>query len=229
MATAPDLVRQRLLTVTEAAAADLRSVANTGSPQKAVTAVLDALPLVVPNYYDGAGALAVAWYDEVRDTAAPVTVYHPEIIGDADTTWIDREVAKYRRELSGDLDFQAARLLEEATALAEKEVARGFRDSILGNTRMDGDAVGWSRIARPGACKFCVMLASNSAWYRSEATATFAAHKSCHCAAQPVFRNGERGPEASAVQYLASSKSRTPAQRAKVRSYLNTNFPDAPG
>jgi hypothetical protein len=73
-----------------------------------------------------------------------------------------------------------------------------------------------------------VMLADRGAVF-SEATASFAAHTDCHCAARPEFANGEHGPEASVEQYLASTKNRTPAQRARLREYLNENYPDAPG
>lgn len=224
MATPPDAVRVQLAVVTATAASELATVASE-TARSPLTAVFDALPLVVPAYYDAAGALAVAWYDEIRDESSPLTTYTPTIIGDPSTDWIEREAAR----LSQSLDDEIQRVLDEATALAEKEVARGFRDSILGNTRMDEDAIGWSRIARGGACKFCLMLAGNGAFYRSESTALFGAHEHCNCAARPEFRNGEHGPEANVVQYLASSKRRSPQQQAKVRDYLNTNYPDAPG
>ena len=49
-------------------------------------------------------------------------------------------------------------------------------------------------------------------------TVSFAAHKSCGCAARPEFEGGDYGPEASVVQYMASQKNRTPEQRAQVRA-----------
>ena len=120
------------------------------------------------------------------------------------------------------------RMSDEVSALVGKEVARGFRDSITGNTRQDEDAIGWSRVTRPGACKFCTMVASRGAVFREE-TATFASHTNCHCAARPEFRGGLHGPEASAMQYVASQKRRSPAQQKALRKYLNTNYPDARG
>lgn len=225
MATSPEAVRAQLAIVTAAAAADLADVAS--SATRPADAALSALPLIVPNYYDAAGSLAVAWYDERRDEANPHTVYAPRIIGDPATDWIEREVAKFRETLT-DIEAETQRLVDEAVRLAEKEVARGFRDSILGNTRMDEDAIGWSRVARPGACKLCLMLAAKGAVF-TDVTAIFAAHTDCHCAARPEFAGGEHGPEASVEQYLASSKRRTPEQRAVLREYLNENFPDAPG
>jgi hypothetical protein len=197
--------------------------------ERQVDALFASLSLVVPSYYDAAGLLAADWYDELRDESNPTTAYVPEVIGDPATDWIEREMASIQVDVQADFEAEVKRLLDEAAALAEKEVARGFRDSILGNTRQDSDAVGWSRIARPGACKFCTMLAGKGAVYRSESTANFAAHTHCHCAAQPKFRNGQIGPEATVQQYLASQKRRTDADRAKLRAYLNKNYPDLPG
>lgn len=229
MATSPEAVRAQLTTVAAAASADLLAEAGTASAGQQLQTLLDALPLVVPAYYDAAGLLAVSWYDELRDESRPSSVYVPEVIGDSATDWIEREVAAIQVDLEADFDRELERILAEAAALAEKEVARGFRDTVQGNTRQDDDAIGWSRIARPGACKFCVMLAGKGAVYRSESTANFGAHTNCHCAARPEFRNGQHGPEASAAQYLASQKRRSEADRKKLRDYLTKNFPDAPG
>lgn len=238
MATSPEAIRTQLAVVTTAAAADLAaSVAQTPIEAQAANA-LAVLPLLAPTYYDAAGSLAIAWYDELRDESDPATAYTPSIIGDPATDWIDREAARLLRELeqqpAPDLQADFQRTFDEIVALTEKEIARGFRDSILGNTRIDEDAVGWSRVARPGACKFCSMLADKGAVYRSESTAIFAGHKNCNCAAQPKFRNGQRGPEANVVQYEASARrARTQreqdARNARVRAYLNKNYPDSPG
>jgi hypothetical protein len=229
MATSPDAVRVELAAITSAAAADMAAEIATAPVETRLDTLLQALPLIVPTYYDAAGLLAVSWYDELRDEAAPTSAYIPEIIGDPTTDWIEREIAKFRLDVEADFEAEVQRMTKEAARLAEKEIARGFRDSVLGNARTDDEAIGWSRVARPGACKFCRMLADKGAVYRSESTATFGAHTDCHCAARPEFRNGEHGPEASAMQYLASQKRRTDADRAKLRAYLNTNYPDLPG
>lgn len=229
MATPSEAVRAHLAVVTAAAVADLAAEAAQAPLERQVAVLMASLPLVVPSYYDAAGALAVTWYDERREESRPSTLYVPEIIGDSATDWIEREAEKFRRSLDA-LDFEAeiTAMADEITRLAEKEVARGFRDSITGNTRQDKDAIGWSRVTRPGACKLCVMIASRGAVFRKE-TAHFAAHTSCHCAARPEFRNGEHGPEATVEQYLATTKRRTPAQQKQLRKYLNENYPDARG
>lgn len=225
MATSAEAVRSELALVTAAATAEIVAAAPDLSPNP-VAGTLAAVDLIVPTYYDAAGALSVAWYDELRADAAPSVNYEARIIGDPSTDWIDREVRTLTRGV--DVDAEVRRL---ALAMAGKEVARGFRDTMLGNTRLDSAARGWSRIARAGACKFCQMLASRGAVYRAESTAIFAAHLNCHCLAQAAFGSG---PPASAIQYEASSKrardeGTQAARNAKVRSYLNENFPSAPG
>lgn len=235
MATSPEAIRADLEIVMGEAVAELLAEVEGTPLDRLPNAMLTAASLIVPPYYDATGALAVDWYDELRDEARPAGRYAPRIIGDATTGWIDREVAVFRRALgSVDLEAQVAALADEIARLAQKEVGRGFRDSIVGNTRTDTEAIGWSRVTRSGACKFCQMLAARGAFYRSESTAIFAAHGNCHCAARPAFRNGEHGPEANAMQYVASSKrARTEQEQAtrnaKVRKYLNANFPDARG
>jgi hypothetical protein len=228
MATAPEAVRAQLAIVTAAASSEVVNAVSGVALERQADAALTAVGLIVPGFYDAAGSLAVAWYDERRDESRPSTIYTPSIIGDPTTDWIERETAKFAETLQGDLEAEMTRMVDEITRLAEKEVARGFRDSITGNTHMDEDAIGWSRVARAGACKFCVMCASRGAVYRED-TATFAAHKSCHCTAQPEFRNGTHGPEASVEQYLAAQSMRTPAQRNALRKYLNENYPDNRG
>lgn len=232
MATSADAVRAELATVAAVASTEIRSSAPDLDADP-VRATLDAIGLVVPAFYDAAGTLAVAWYDELRSEVPTETLYVPLIIGDPDTDWIEREVQKALESLDDDA-AALLRLADEAVALAEKEILRGFRDSTLGNLRQDQDAIGWSRVARPGACKFCLMLAGKRAVYRSESTAIFAAHTNCSCAARPEFRGGDHGPEADVIQYVASSRrARTEeAQKARndrVRAYLNKNYPDAPG
>ena len=232
MATSAEAVRNELTLVTAAAVAEIRSVAADLDPNP-LRATLEAIGLVVPTFYDAAGALSVAWYDDLRAETQPAATYAPTIIGDPDTDWIEREVQKALEAIDEETD-RFLTLADEAIALADKEVARGFRDSMLGNLRIDEEAIGWSRVARPGACKFCVMLAGKGSVYRSESTAIFAAHKNCHCIARPEFRGGEYGPEADVIQYVASSgrakdEAAQEARNKRVRAYLNENYPDAPG
>lgn len=241
MATSPSRVRRALTLITGAAVADAEKVAHaaarTGSPADVRAALFAATPLIVGDYIDGSAALALNWYEELRDEAAPPRRYNPVPLTLVDEDNLASAVAWSTRtlyDLEQDLARMTEDLLREATEESvrilsgeiQKATATGFWDTVVGNTRRDPSAVGWRRYAQAGACKFCLMCAARGAVY-TEATADFAAHTTCHCTAGPAF--DPEAPRANAMQYVASSKHRTPEQQAQLRSYLNENYPDAPG
>lgn len=188
------------------------------------TVLLEAVPSLVSYYSDGSSALAADFYELQRDEARVTSRFaaRPVVLDRAEK--IRRGVLWAADPLEvGDVATSAARLAE----VVQMETARPFRDTITSNRRRDPEAVGWRRVTA-GGCKFCRMLAERGAVYRS-ATARFASHPSCNCAAEPVFSTNDTGEEASVLQYVASRRSRTPAQRDALRSYLNTNYPDVRG
>lgn len=240
MAT-PDQVRRALRVVTGASLADLRSVTSaalgTGSPSEIRAALFAASPLIVGDYIDGSAALALDWYEELRDAASPRHRFQPTPLTVVDDDALMASVAATTEPLY-ELEQSATRptlqALDEATTrslrllepVIQRSVADGFRTTVVGNTRRDPDAVGWRRYASGGACKFCVMLADRGAVYTEE-SADFAAHGTCHCTCGPSY--DANAPRANVMQYVASSKNRTPEQQAALRDYLNTNYPDSPG
>lgn len=238
MAT-PEQVRGALSVVTSTAVSDTRSVVAAAAgraPGEIRAALFAATPLIVGDYLDGSSALALDWYEEIRDAASPRRRFTPAPLGAVDEEALAGSIAWATTPLY-DLERNAAKvddLLEQAThesmarlePLVQKGVASGFWDTMTGNSIADPAATGWQRFASGGACKFCLMLAGRGAVYR-EATVNFAAHTSCHCAVGPSF--DPAAPHPSVMQYVASSKTRTPEQQVALREYLNTNYPDAPG
>lgn len=236
--TTPSQVRSGLQVVTSAAVSDTRTVADAASgPSEIRAALFAATPLIVGDYIDGSASLALDWYEEIRDAASPPKAFTPIPFAVVDDDAISAAVAVSTRALL-DLERDLARVTEEMlqratedslallTAEVQKNVASGFWDTITTNSAEDPSAVGWQRFARAAGCKFCLMLAGRGAVY-AESTANFAAHTNCHCVAGPSF--DPDAPLASAMQYVASAKTRTPAQRKALREYLNKNYPDAPG
>lgn len=249
MASTPSRVRRALRIVAQAAAADLRSVANaaseSGSPSEIRAALFAATPLIVSDYTDGSSALAIDWYEELRDAAQARGQFSPNplvLVTDDELAAIVAETTSalhdIERGIEEDLEAALAESLELLEAEIQEEVAQAFRDTMTGNVERDPAAVGWRRFARPEACKFCLMLAARGAVY-TEATARFAAHGAvmrgnrkggnCMCIAGPAFGGKEIWAEATPMQYVASQSERTPEQQAALRDYLNANFPDAPG
>ena len=81
---------------------------------------------------------------------------------------------------------------------AQLRTMGAYNDTMTGNVLRDPLAQGWIRVAEPGACDFCLMLASRGSYgilYRSEETANFRAHTPgahggglCQCHALPAFQ-----------------------------------------
>lgn len=230
MPTSPEQVRTGLSLITAASVAEVEAVARSfADPVDQVAALFATTPLIIADYLDGSSALALDWYEELREesrptsrfTPSPVTLVRDDQIATT-VGWATRELREAEAEALEDIDRLAEEMLTRLTPTVQREVAAGFWDTITENVAEDPDAVGWKRYARAGACPFCRMLADKGAIFRAD-TATFAAHTSCHCVAAPAFGTGA-GPEASAMQYVASSRTRSPAAQARLREYLRDNY-----
>lgn len=208
--------RRALTLVTGAAVATVQRLLGslTGSPEAQRADLLEAVPEILGYYTLGSAALAADFYDDEREragargrfTAEPVVPDRARKIGNA-IAWATEPLFAPGEETVAD----------RLAPVVQMETARPYRDTITTNRERDPEAVGWRRIAE-GGCKFCRMLAGRGAVYKHD-TARFASHTNCHCTAQPVFK-GEPGDEADVVQYVASKRRKTEADRARVRAYL---------
>ena len=231
MAATAEGVRRGLLTLSAGASRDFAAVVRR-NPRRARQVLLDAGPAALGHATTGSSALALDWFEELREAASPRSAFRPEVY-----PWRrDEEFARALVWATRPLELDDPDLIEAVNRLGtavEYEVFDAFTGSVDGNVRADDEAIGWSRNANYGACKFCLMLAARGAVYRTRESVQFAAHTSCRCTCVPAFRGGDHGPEASVIQYQASRRYRTKAQReannARVRAYLNENYPDAPG
>lgn len=213
----PAEARELLELVTgEAVASGQRFAASLdGSPAAKRAALFEVVPPLIAGFAEGSAALAVDFYTDAREAALVSSPYVATAVIADRTSKIYNAVAWASEPFGDDLMLVSSRLAE----LIQLEVARPFRDTIRFNRSMDPAAVGWRRITR-GGCRFCRALADRGAVYKQD-TARFAAHPSCKCTAEPVFEGQSIGPEASAMQYTASLRKRTPEQQAAMREWLS--------
>lgn len=188
---------------------------SSGSWESRRLQMLDTVPDVVGFYSEGSAALAVDLYDNMRVGVDGRFAATPVILDR--TVRIRRGVAWASEPLSIDDDELAAARFAK---LMRSEMARPYRDTIIENRRQDAKCVGWKRIARAASCGFCKALADRGAVYK-EATVYFAAHDDCMCTVAPAFVGQPHGPEASVMQYMASKRRRTPAERAAIRDWVS--------
>lgn len=246
MATAaPEQVRGQLEGLTTLAAEQVAAVGayRVGDTAESVRAALfDAAEVIAESHKAAAAELAVAWYDQLREAADLTSTFLAEPVSVIDlkalqttvavaTTSlyeliqadVDRKAAEYEQRLVAAIDASVAAMQADL----QKEIAAGFRDTILENVKQDPDAIGWRRYTAASdsyvdGCRFCRFLAEKGAIF-TRATARFAAHKKCHCLAGPAF-TGDDGPRASVMQYVASKRKRTKAENKRLRDLLDERY-----
>lgn len=177
--------------------------------------LLDTVPGVIEYYSEGSAALAVDAYMDARFGVAGSFAATPFVLDR--TVKIRRGVAWASDPLGlGDFELASARMAK----LMRTEMTRPYRDTTLRNGANDGMFVGYQRIARAASCGFCKALAARGAVFKQN-TAYFAAHDNCQCTASAAFVGQENGPEADVMQYMASKRRRTPAEKARINEWAN--------
>jgi hypothetical protein len=212
----PEEARRALQLVTTAAVSDARRFI-TANAERTRDALLFDLPPLVAYYSDGSAALAADHYDDLRDASGALSAYTAEPVVNIRDEKL-RIGALWTVEPLFQAEPDRVLALSRIAEVVQYETARPFRETITANTRRDPSAVGWHRVTSGKSCSFCSMLASRGAVYKA-ATARFASHPGCDCSAAPVF-DGQPGPEASALQYVASKRTRTPREKQALRDYL---------
>lgn len=174
-------------------------------------ALVQAAEPVVAEYGNVAAVLSADFYDAARESAGAQGAYvaEPAPPPSADrvasvTGWGLREAS----DVAGQLALIRGGLV--------RAVLGAGRDTVRAAVAADPAAHGWRRITRPGGCDFCQMLAGRGEVYRKD-TARFASHDHCHCLAAPAF---SAGLSVTVVQYAATRRTVTDADRARVREHL---------
>jgi hypothetical protein len=178
--------------------------------------LLDTLPALVQLYGSAAATLGADWYDDLRDeaqVAGRFTAIPAELPDRGRTDALARWGVTPL--FAAEPDFATA--LVKVQGGLQRIIADADRQTVMASAIADPRAQGWSRVGS-GECAFCAMVISLGAVY-SEATADFASHDHCNCAAIPAF-DGEPRP---VKPYTPTSRNITDADRARVREYLRTH------
>jgi hypothetical protein len=181
----------------------LDSFEGTANPIVFRDALLLALPEVLDPYCSAASVLAAEWYEQLRDLANPSSSYTPT----AGVVNITGNAERLVRYAVASLFRQSDRpVFQLISGGVQRLIANAGRQTIHANMVADPAPTRWARVARPGCCVFCGMLASRGAVYGSRESAsgvvsrglpvsakdfrsTF--HNHCTCVAVPLHE-GQR-------------------------------------
>lgn len=170
-------------------------------PAVARDALLDFLPLLTDTYGDMAATVAADWYDDLREVAQ--VPGPPFRASPADL--VPEEVVQQRARFGAQHLWtpNPEQTLTFLSSAMSGYVLQPGRDTIARASIEDPRASGWGRVARADGCGFCRMLAQRGAVYK-EATADFASHDDCNCAAVPSW--DPDAPEVDVKAYEASKR-----------------------
>lgn len=100
----------------------------------------------------------------------------------------------FKRHLLGGGDVEAARrtMVNMTRGSSTRLVLAGSRDTVRETIRVSPQVAGYRRVTQPGACDFCVMLASRGGVYKTRGSAgsqeaASAFHDSCRCVVEPLW------------------------------------------
>jgi hypothetical protein len=77
--------------------------------------------------------------------------------------------------------------IDRAAAAAEQAALDQGRQSLIDTVAVDKKARGWARVPEPGACSFCLLLATRGVVYHTQESGGFQAHDNCRCHVEPLF------------------------------------------
>jgi hypothetical protein len=187
------------------------------SPSELAVALFDLLPGLVDTWGEAAAAAAADWYDEVRASAEVAGKFTAivEPLGDLGAYALAGWATEPLNLPEPDLLSAKSRLLDGF----QKRIVNSANLTVTGSASADPNAKGYMRRTRPGACKFCVMVAARGAVY-TEKSARFACHGHCFCEAVPAWG----GKPLPVHPYKPSAHKSTPEERARVRKWIADNL-----
>lgn len=206
---------RQLTQLAEAGLAELWRQVSTAETARDL--LMDVLPDLVAVYGSAAATLGADWYDDAREDANVPGRFRaiPAELPDRGRT---DSLARWGVGplFQPEPDYGSALTL--VTGGFQRVVADASRQTVAFSAVADPGADGWQRTGSGSSCAFCGMLIGRGAVY-SEATADFASHDHCDCAAVPAFSGRARPVE----PYTPSLRGSTPAERTLAREYLRTH------
>jgi len=173
-----DLVERDLL--------DFLGALNFERPEAVQRALFEFVPALVSEYGDVAATVAADWYDELRASEGVVGSFRAPLAPLIPTEQVNGRLG-YATRASGPLWLgDSATLTGFLSMVANEYALQPGRDTVMQAAHKDNAA--YARVPEPGACKFCLMLASRGFVYsKSTAGETKKFHGKCRCNAMPVW------------------------------------------
>jgi len=173
-----DLVERDLLTFLDAL--------NFERPAAVKDALFDFIPALVSEYGDVAATVAADWYDDLRVSEGVDGSFRAPLAPPLPNEQVKSRLG-FATRADGPLWAGQIDALTAFLGLMVNEYAlQPGRDTVMQAAHKENAA--YARVPEPGACKFCLMLASRGFVYsKSTAGDSKKFHGKCRCNAMPVW------------------------------------------
>jgi len=173
-----DLVERDLL--------DFLAALNFDRPDLVQGALFEFVPALVSEYGDMAAALAADWYEDLRDSEGVGGSFRAPLAPSVPDEQVNGRLG-FATRTTGPLWLgDSATLVSFLGMMANEYALQPGRDTVIQAAHKDNAA--FARVPEPGACKFCLMLASRGFVYsKSTVGDSKKFHGKCRCNAMPVW------------------------------------------
>lgn len=197
------------------------------SPKASLQRYGPAVSAVVGEFSRASISLSADHFDAMRDQAGVAGRFSTPIIDPlpdaAVEAYLETAVDALIESMQPDIDAITAQI----ESAAQQFMLDASRNEILAAVDADPQAKGWARVVRPGACSFCLMLATRGPVYTSRETASFRAHQKfngrggdCQCSAEPLFGSSyEASAHVRAAMALWSDSTSGLSGKAATRAF----------
>lgn len=176
-------------------------------------ALFAAVPPLVERWGDVAATVAAEWFEEFRESQGVSGSFRAQLADLVSPDIINARLGYATRESGHLFRGQLTELGNFLSLMTNEYVLKPGHDTVMYNAKRD--KVAYARVPEPGACKWCLMLASRGFAYSSKAAASTKDgerfHGHCRCHSMPIYDEArarvEYGydPERFYDEYLAAS------------------------
>ena len=159
---------------------------NLDRPDAAKLDLFDYVPVLVSEYGDMAATVAADWYDELRASEGVRGSFRAPLAPLTPDEQVNARLG-FATRLDGPLFTGQADILAGFLGSISNEYAlQPGRETVAQAAHKDN--AGYARVPEPGACKFCLMLASRGFVYAKEnAGQSKKFHGKCRCNIMPAW------------------------------------------
>lgn len=175
-----------LADLVERALAKFLGSLNFSRPDLVQAALFEYIPALCAEYGDMAATIAADWFEQMRSAEGVSGSFKAPLAAVVPLAQVKDRLGFATRPAGPLWTGDSATLTKFLSIMTNEYVLQPGRDTVMQAAHKDNAA--YARVPEPGACDFCIMLASRGFVY-SQATVgdTVKFHGHCRCNAVPVW------------------------------------------